>query len=617
MPSDNAPSNMPPIVTYRSVHALVEHYQALNLKLTQKRIEADDFIPALVNCSEQWLGLYQQSPESISSLYFLPLGLRFTETRYLKTCILILNLVETLSIPTSLASCLLTAAGLKDIAVFKALNKPSADLSALINKKKFAAKLYQSAAHSAKISRSLLKPTAKAYMSIVPELVFNQYEYLDGSGPNQLHLPKFDEHNFNPIQLFSLCCHLVNLPALYPKLNNWTLQLKFLVRHQFNKIDSGLLTRLYQQFSGLPAGSSVLYQKMPALLLLKNKQSERAIILQNSQACLCGLNEIAPTETDPKITLTASLYETALNELMNEQAWNTRAINLPGFNLKISPQLRLLYRQFTRHPDPIDLLTRTLKSKPDSGSVLSERFQQSLAQDLIEYANQLGQTQANISSPIRSINQAVMYLGSDALEHWLIHQAIKAPLYQLNHASSAALRQYLFLAQTIAADLSRLHKNIHPELSKMLISCLFYPYFFHPNLTTRLIKPEKVSTQLNQIFRFNKNQTELIVKLAKNAGLAQTLIEVLQESSVLEPQSVKHPELTSCLKLAILSVGLIYHSPKVDKMNQLAQADNQVYDEVKQSLSSLNMDWSTYYQLLNNNLEKHHYFCPFNRVNRL
>ncbi|MCU4676085.1 hypothetical protein N7931_10610 [Catenovulum sp. 2E275] len=596
---------------------LVKDFQALHQSRIEQQIDSAQLIDRIIEQARQWLKLYQQAPQSLCALYFLTDDLTLIEQRYLKTNLLLLSLIESLHLTQTQAINLLCASALRDIAIFNSLNKTKTELRDLLNDKQFKAKLYKSCQHSAKQAELIVNAQPQVYLANLNQLIAYQYEFTNGSGLYRKILAQVNQQQFCASQLFSFCCHLVNLDILYPQLVNWQLQLKFIARNQFHKIDSYLLNLLYQQWGQFPAGSLVSYQQQACrVFYLAPANDDFAIIYQNNQLIKCPLAKLSALdqtfETEGVLTIRQA-YKTQLLPHLDELNIKLSSAKLVQFSLNIDPQSRLLNQHFKQNDEPLDYLAKALQIQTNRfNQAFSESFKQTTTQNLIEYAYSLNLPAERAANSSLSVNQASMYLGSDALQFWLPHHVLKSPLLNLKHQFSEPLKQYLFLAQNMSAQLAKYSDSVHPEQAKLLLCCLFYPYFYHPKITIYANQDLQLATHIHQLLKLNKTQTHLSVELARNCGLSFTEINALAATT---QQSKNHyteteKSLISSLKLSILAIGLIFKTPQIFTLDQLAEQANPVYDETLQSLACLNLDWDSFCQLVQHSVEEHHYFCP-------
>lgn len=573
-----------------------------------------DWIAQFKKISIQWLKIFNQAPELISSFYFLPVPLKLNQQRYLKTNILLLNFINELNIPKALAIELLTASAIRDAALYALFNQTEYQVFELLKNKSqtksLANIIYKSANKSAQLLQAKANPTRH---SLISQLLTNQYEFLDGSGINQRIIVKYHANSPIALGLFSFCCHLVNLDTLYPKLTNWTLKLKFLTRHWFQKIDTYYLNTLYKKWHQIPLGSLINYHHQAGYLLFKYRQNKNdyAIIYAQDNLHTCQWDNLAIAQPGdfsvlPDQSKLLPLYKTQLAAYMSALELNfiVKPKAMPKIQLRPAVQVLQLINNFRQAKDPIDYLSKQLNQPAN----------QAIAQDLIRYAQQKRLAPANKLS----INQAIMMLGSDAVEPWLVQNAIEKPVNALHHQSMHWLQSFQIAAQQIAATMAADTNIIHPQTAQLLVSLACLPYFYHSklNVASGVVTgfAFNLSTDLANIFSLDTNYAHLSQQIAANWQQASWLCQALVHHQQLKPAESSPNKLAdkaSCLlKISFFASVLIYQPHHLKQMNDLAQQNKAVYDELEYSMSQLGISWQKLLTLIDDTSVKHHFFCP-------
>lgn len=565
--------------------------------------------------SIQWLTDFYQAPELISSFYFLPTPLKLNQQRYLKTNILLLNFISELNLPKALAIELLTASAVRDSAIYPQLNQTESQLFELIKTKPQAKPLahiiYKSANKSAQLVKSDTKETTQH--SLINSLLTNQYEFLDGSGINRCIIDKYHPKNPIALSLFSFCCHLVNLDIFYPKLANWALKLKFLSRHLFQKIDLFYLNLLHKKWQNFPLGSLINYHHQAGYLLFKYQQNKNnyAIIYAQDSLHTCHFDSVQTALPNdfpilPDRTKILALYKAQLPSYMSalELCFISKQAkrSMPKIQLSAHLPTLQLVQNLRQAEEPIDYMCKQL----------NQATNQAIAQDFVSYARQKQAT----SSHNLSVNQAIMMLGSDAIEPWLVQNSIEKPLASIHHQSMHWLQCFQLTAQHMAMEIAGNATKIHPQTASLLISFAFLPYFHHPKMSIKSAFPFKLSTDLAKIFSLDKNYAQLSQQIAMNWKQASWFCQALIDNQLAPPKQPKHKinspanDAVCLLKISFFAAVITYQPHYLKQMNDLAQQNKPVYDELNYSMSQLNISWQNLLTLIDNTSIKHHYFCP-------
>ncbi|WAJ70885.1 hypothetical protein [Catenovulum adriaticum] len=597
------------------------HQDALQAQKQEKTnnlaqpISLTQWIAKFRKISTQWLTDFYHAPELISSFYFLPTPLKLNQQRYLKTNILLLNFINELNLPKALAIELLTASAIRDSAIYPLLNQTEYHLFELIKNKPQTNPLINIIYKSASKTAQFIKPETNETTQnlLINSLLTNQYEFIDGSGVNQRIICTYHPQNPIALSLFSFCCHLVNLDILYPKLANWTLKLKFLSRHWFQKVDTFYLNLLHKQWQSLPLGSLINYHNQAGYLLFKYQQnkSDYAIIYAQDSLHTChwdSLSMALPSDFAvlPDQTKLLALYKTQLPSYMSalELNFNSKPKHnsIPKIQLSAHLPTLQLVQNLQQANDPIDFMCKQLNQSKN----------QTITQDLIDYTKQKS---SKVSNNL-SVNQAIMMLGSDAIAPWLVQNTIEKPMMSQHHQSKHWLQCFQLTAQHIAEQIALDAAKINPQTARLLVSFALLPYFYHSKINTKSAFPFKLSTDLANIFSLDKNYAQLSQQIAVNwrqpSWLCQALINNQLTLNKL-PRDIENSlanEAVCLLKISFFATVITYQSYHLKQMNDLAQQNKAVYDDLNYSMSRLNITWQNLLTLIDNTSFKHHFFCP-------